>query len=205
MNPVFCEHANESPRKCPCPDTCYCKYNTCSARYPPTAERGTLANSKGHNLMRHIFTIWILVIASLVGLVACSGESGTPEPVASDTQALCPYRKLIVIDAAWERPGGTCGTWIGRSPPLFELDTQVAYGDQKGHTCFYAQDPQCIDFRSLYFNLLPAQFYGHGLCFGYPDVAFNFDFAYTEGGAKVVHKWNSACDSIYDLQTHATY
>lgn len=26
---VFCCHANENPRLCPCPDKCYCKTRTC--------------------------------------------------------------------------------------------------------------------------------------------------------------------------------
>lgn len=28
-SPVFCEHANEVPGRCPCEPLCYCKANTC--------------------------------------------------------------------------------------------------------------------------------------------------------------------------------
>jgi hypothetical protein len=32
MNPMFCEHANENPGKCNCPENCYCKSYTCKEK-----------------------------------------------------------------------------------------------------------------------------------------------------------------------------
>ncbi len=37
-NPVFCEHANEVPARCPCEQGCYCKTHTCRAA-PPRSDR----------------------------------------------------------------------------------------------------------------------------------------------------------------------
>lgn len=31
-SPVFCEHANEMPARCPCDSDCYCKDHSCRAR-----------------------------------------------------------------------------------------------------------------------------------------------------------------------------
>jgi len=29
---IYCEHANEMPAQCPCPDDCYCKAHSCKGR-----------------------------------------------------------------------------------------------------------------------------------------------------------------------------
>ena len=29
---IYCEHTNEMPAQCPCPDDCYCKQNSCKTR-----------------------------------------------------------------------------------------------------------------------------------------------------------------------------
>lgn len=31
-NPIFCEHANEVPARCPCEEGCYCKTHTCAKK-----------------------------------------------------------------------------------------------------------------------------------------------------------------------------
>jgi len=31
-SPVFCEHANEMPQRCPCDAACYCKSHSCRPR-----------------------------------------------------------------------------------------------------------------------------------------------------------------------------
>lgn len=31
-SPIYCEHANECPYVCPCPEKCYCKFNSCKGR-----------------------------------------------------------------------------------------------------------------------------------------------------------------------------
>lgn len=33
-SPIFCEHANEVPAVCPCPEGCYCKTHSCKNRQP---------------------------------------------------------------------------------------------------------------------------------------------------------------------------
>jgi len=30
--PWLCNHANENPNQCPCPDDCYCRRATCAAK-----------------------------------------------------------------------------------------------------------------------------------------------------------------------------
>lgn len=29
---IYCDHANEMPAQCPCPDDCYCKSHSCKRR-----------------------------------------------------------------------------------------------------------------------------------------------------------------------------
>lgn len=45
-SPVFCEHANENPRVCPCPSDCYCRSRTCKDKGPRAATTDAAAVQK---------------------------------------------------------------------------------------------------------------------------------------------------------------
>ena len=44
-SPLLCEHANESPRVCPCPEGCYCKSRTCKPVYAICLQEGCKARA----------------------------------------------------------------------------------------------------------------------------------------------------------------
>jgi len=63
-SPIYCEHANESPSRCPCPDDCYCKEYSCKIK---RKEKMSIpSHSQGDKMIRKSVKSQASTIASTI-------------------------------------------------------------------------------------------------------------------------------------------
>lgn len=93
-SPVFCEHANEVPHRCPCDGDCYCKAHTC--KHIPLGGRAAHAPLGIPSMSRLRLPLQRVLYSQMKPRGDCK----------SDGEGGCALHRIYYIDCAFDHSAG---------------------------------------------------------------------------------------------------